>query len=394
MKRPQDFPRRVLLAVTGLSPQVVTETLYALAVAPPEGARFVPTEVHLITTAEGAEHARLMLLDPGDGRYFELCQEHGLAGAGIAFDESHIHVVPGADGQPLADITNEADNTAVADFISERVRAFTADGESALHASIAGGRKTMGFYLGYALSLYGRPQDRLTHVLVSRPFEADHQFYFPPARPRRLIIRDRPVHTSEARVMLADIPFVRLRDGLPERLQQGGASYSQTVAAAQKALEPPLLEIDLARGRVLASGEPVDLQGADLACYLWLAQRRLEGAGPVRGDEPGLAQEYLRVYGRIKSTMSGPYERIEEALGRGTTVDWLGQRRSRVNKALRHALDMPLARAYLIESYGKRPHTRHGLGLSPDQIRIRDHARSLRAWSIARAQPSRSEPKP
>jgi CRISPR-associated protein (TIGR02584 family) len=29
---PSEYSRRVLLAVTGLSPQVVTETLYALAV--------------------------------------------------------------------------------------------------------------------------------------------------------------------------------------------------------------------------------------------------------------------------------------------------------------------------------------------------------------------------
>lgn len=52
---PAEFSRRILLAVTGLSPQVVTETLYALAVA--QGRPFVPTEVHLVTTAKGAEHA-------------------------------------------------------------------------------------------------------------------------------------------------------------------------------------------------------------------------------------------------------------------------------------------------------------------------------------------------
>ncbi|CAK0749007.1 hypothetical protein CCP4SC76_10006 [Gammaproteobacteria bacterium] len=56
-------PRRILLAVTGLSPQVVTETLYALAVMqdPP----WIPDEVQLITTAEGAERARLALLSDG-----------------------------------------------------------------------------------------------------------------------------------------------------------------------------------------------------------------------------------------------------------------------------------------------------------------------------------------
>ena len=72
-----------------------------------------------------------------------------------------------------------ADNDATADAITERLRAFTADPETALHVSIAGGRKTMGYYLGYALSLFGRPQDRLSHVLVSPPFESHPQFYYP-----------------------------------------------------------------------------------------------------------------------------------------------------------------------------------------------------------------------
>jgi CRISPR-associated protein (TIGR02584 family) len=76
-------------------------------------------------------------------------------------------VIIGPDENPLEDIVTEADNVAVADFITEKVRAVTADPEASLHVSIAGGRKTMGFYLGYALSLFGRPQDRLSHVLVS-----------------------------------------------------------------------------------------------------------------------------------------------------------------------------------------------------------------------------------
>ena len=43
------YPRRILLAVTGLSPQVVTETLYALGVAAGQGGAdaLMPTEVHM-----------------------------------------------------------------------------------------------------------------------------------------------------------------------------------------------------------------------------------------------------------------------------------------------------------------------------------------------------------
>jgi len=47
MKEPQEYERKVLLAVTGLSPQVLTETPYALTVQ--QESPFVPTEVHVVT---------------------------------------------------------------------------------------------------------------------------------------------------------------------------------------------------------------------------------------------------------------------------------------------------------------------------------------------------------
>ena len=159
---PARFARRVLLAVSGLTPQVVTETLYALAAD--EHAPFVPTEVHLITSAEGARRAELSLLSDDLGWFHRLCADYHLPG--VRFDRRHIHVMHDAQGQPLTDIRSPQDNQAAADFITAQVRNFTADPSCALHASIAGGRKTMGFYLGYALSLYGRPQDRLSHVLL------------------------------------------------------------------------------------------------------------------------------------------------------------------------------------------------------------------------------------
>jgi CRISPR-associated protein (TIGR02584 family) len=71
--QPHTYPRRVLLMVTGRSPQVVTETLYALCrdQDPP----FVPTEVQVITTSEGAQDARLSLLLEDPGWFHRLCRD-------------------------------------------------------------------------------------------------------------------------------------------------------------------------------------------------------------------------------------------------------------------------------------------------------------------------------
>jgi CRISPR-associated protein (TIGR02584 family) len=109
---PVRFPRRVLLAVTGLSPQVVTETRYALT----RGREpFVPSEIHLVATVEGAERARLFPLSEQPGGFLRFCRDYGLPA--IDFDSGNIHIprTPGdtfsqylsklrrALGEPLAD---------------------------------------------------------------------------------------------------------------------------------------------------------------------------------------------------------------------------------------------------------------------------------------------------
>ena len=360
---PEQAPRRILLAVTGLSPQVVTETLYALAVARPRP--FVPTEIHLITTGEGAERARLTLLDPDEGRFLVMQRDYPQLGAARF---AAIHRVCNVLGDALDDIRTDEDNRACADSITSLVRELTADPAAALHVSIAGGRKTMGFYLGYALSLYGRPQDRLTHVLVAEPFEGDHQFYYPPPRPRVLVIRGRPVSTADARVELAEIPFVRLREGLPDELRTGRAGFTETVAAAQRALAPAQLTIDLARRQLKAGGIAVPMPPAQLAFYCLLARRCKKGLEGLRWSDSGVAEEYLAEYRALSGELSGAYERVARTLRDGMTEECFEQRKARVNRALRDALGDAACRPYLIAAEGKRSVTRYRLTLPASTV--------------------------
>ncbi len=53
--------KSILLAVTGLTPQVVTETLYALH----QQGQTLPEQIHILTTAEGYQRARLTLINDG-----------------------------------------------------------------------------------------------------------------------------------------------------------------------------------------------------------------------------------------------------------------------------------------------------------------------------------------
>lgn len=350
--------RRVLLAVCGLSPQVVTESLYALT---RDEHDTMPLEVHVLTTAPGAERTRLMLLSKDPGWYHRFCREYGVER--ISFLSENIHVITDEEGA-LDDIRTPRDNEAAADQITELIRDLTADPDVALHVSIAGGRKTMGFYAGYALSLYGRQQDRLSHVLVSPPFESHPDFFYPTRETRIIYSLDNtrsPLDSSKAEVTLAEIPFVRLRDGLPSELLTGRARFSETVAAAQAAIGSHVLRIDTASRELDCGGRKVRLPPAELAFYLWMAERRHAGLGPVRWTDADAGEAFLRHYGRLENEFSGAAERTRQALQGGMTKEYFEQRCSKVNRILRDALGSVYATPFLITPHGKRPLTAYGL---------------------------------
>ncbi|WP_020562244.1 CRISPR-associated ring nuclease Csm6 [Methylosarcina fibrata] len=358
--------RHILLCVTGLTPQVVTETLYALH----QEGRTLPEEIRILTTREGAERARLTLIN--DHWLSRFYQDYRLPS--VPFDSGCIHVLQDRFGEPLQDIRSGEDNQTVADGITETIRALTADPEAALHVSIAGGRKTMGFYAGYALSLYGRPQDRLSHVLVSADYESHPQFYYPTPHSQVIYGNDpsrKPLDTRHAAVILADIAFVRLRHGLDRALLDGKSSFSRTVANAQAALGPAQLAIDPDRRLLVAQGTPIKLSPADLAFYLWLLQRRTDSGDAPQCPSDGAPEavygaEYLRHYRRINGKLGGA-DRTEAALRDGMTKAFFEQRKSRINKVLGQALQQA-ASAYLIQAIGKRPRTRYRIGLKKEQI--------------------------
>ncbi len=369
-----DFPRRILLAVTGLTPQVVTETLYALACqAEP---RWVPHEVHLITTAIGAGNARLNLLRP-EGWFHRLCTDYQLPP--IEFPEANIHILHGADGQPLEDIRTQAHNTRAADFITERVRVLTANPNSQLHVSIAGGRKTMGYYLGYALSLYGRPQDRLSHVLVSDPYETNREFYYPTPYVHPIHCRrgDKEI-TKDARdavVDLADIPFVKLREGLPERLRTGQATFSQVVTTANRGLKPPRLVLDIAAQQVVADDEEVELSQVEFLVLLWLAERAARGESATDWSSKEMAEEFLELVERVTNPMSGHADRISQAfVAHGfaplKTPKYFEPHKSRYNSKVEKVLGNRSAARYMIARFRDRERSYFFLPLAPEQIEI------------------------
>ncbi|TMQ76011.1 CRISPR-associated ring nuclease Csm6 [Candidatus Accumulibacter phosphatis] len=341
---------------------------YALAVAP-TASPFIPTEIHLISTRSGAEKARLALLSEEPGWFHRLSRDYALPT--IHFSADTIHVLEDVNGKPLEDIRSPEDNRRAADGITGIIREFTADPDCALHVSIAGGRKTMGFFLGYALSLYGRPQDKLSHVLVSEPFEASLGFYYPtPASHVLEMPGGRLVDSAQAQITLAELPFVSLRHGLPEALLTGRASYNETVEAARHALAPAELQIDLEARRVRAAGKIFALPPAELALLSVFARRALRGEAPLPAPAKELADaDWKKRYLVELRWIAGPMKDLDEterALRKGMDGGYFSAHLSKLKKILRRELG-PAAEPYLISDGGSRPR-RYSLGLRPAAV--------------------------
>ncbi|MEY4979608.1 MAG: hypothetical protein RLZZ352_1878 [Pseudomonadota bacterium] len=367
-------PRRILVCATGLSPQIVTETLFALAVNTPTP--WIPHEIRLITTQRGAENARLMLLSDSPGWFHQLLKDWQLPP--IAFDVSHISILKDPQGQALDDIRNDADNQCAADGIAELVRRLTEDEQTEIHASMAGGRKTMGFFMGYAMSLWGRPQDRLSHVLISAPFESRPEFFYPTPRPHVIPARapgQDPLDASTAQVWLGHIPFVRLRNLLPPSLKNQNTGFAQAVSAANQALDHIDLELDLAEGCVRINQQRIDLPPMQwgLLCLLaWRCQRQLPPlqAPPKKENDPKWKTDALRLLRQAIGEMNIPlnlYNRLEDNRPFGNSFN---EQLSKLEKTLRNSGALPLVGLIERTTISKSRQKGYRLQLKPQQVRI------------------------
>lgn len=373
-----------LLATTGSSPQVITETLFAID----QSGQNWPDEIFLITTSFGKNKAIEGLIT--QGHLERLCQE--IQRKPPVFNASHILVAPGADGAPVEDARSLADHEALANFIMTQVRNLTTHKENSLHASLAGGRKTMTFYIGYAMSLFGRQQDTLSHVLVSPGYENLRDFWFPTLSDayRFLSNGSQTLDASKAEVMLASIPFIRHRSNLPQIILQHENKNIESVDFSRlirlinhgENAEAIHVTIDLNERKIIVS----DLDGTiriefaprllELAFYTLMARATLEDEADItrppdtRGssakkDDIGLAVVFLKElmplcgleYGKTLSDsiqimrdwifrQPGYYlkENTFDSLEAGMSYSWFDTRKTELNLIFREKLPENLLR--------------------------------------------------
>ncbi len=237
-----------LIAVTGMSPAVLTETVWALAhPADKKGERIIPNRVIVLTTTRGANEIKSQLF--GADQIWESLRSHILGPRAAKDNRLHFDVTPdclkvftrkaGGKSLLLDDISSEAENAAVADCITDELWGHVAKPDTRIIASISGGFKTMSALMFSGMTLLGRSYDLITHVLVNTPFDDPHlfpRFYFPKQPQQELNDRDGKVwRACDAQLRLGFVPFVPLND-LLEKYKKP-RSYSDLVAQCRGNLD-------------------------------------------------------------------------------------------------------------------------------------------------------------
>jgi CRISPR-associated protein (TIGR02584 family) len=321
-----------LLAVTGMSPAILTETLWALA---HENPAIIPDRVVVLTTTTGKAAIEKELFTSstafGGSTAWEVLRREILGKSAasdprLITDDLRVITAPNpraGRAEPLDDIRTKDQNAAAADFILEEVRRLVETPDLRLIVSIAGGRKTMGALLYACMTLLGRETDQLTHVLVSDPFDAplDPKFYFPTQPTQKLATREgASVAAANARIDLAIVPFVPLRNLFERDLIKRPSSFNALVQRCRKQVAEFVrrdvkLTIWRSKPRLEVNGVGINLSALQQVLLLFLAERASAGQPPI--EKQTNAVDPLRQFG----------EKLYDARDRGNFADWrLGAR--------------------------------------------------------------------
>ena len=269
--------RIILVSAMGTSPAVLTNTVWGLAHQKPS---IVPDEIVVFITKSGKELLIQRLFDDGvwNEMRSDLKREKIEIDGKLVFGATSIRVIPDADGNEIEDLRTGDDNLRAADFMLSQLRQYTEDSETELHVSIAGGRKTISALLFSCMSLLGREQDKVYHVLLPPALEGGvtPTFYYPKRGSTYTAQVTGKKHKAKyLQCELFEVPFVRMRGWYQEKFKNIPPSYRTLISRVQEIAPPavtyPEIEIDAWNGWVKVDGKAVAMSKPCFAMLLLLA---------------------------------------------------------------------------------------------------------------------------
>lgn len=330
--------KNYLLCVSGMSPAIITETYYWMAKQRHE--KIIADEVLIITTAAGKQKILDELLVAPNNRFSQMAKLYGWPENALTAD--NVFVVQDKAGHFLDDVREPEEFAAFADLVLKVIAEKTSESNCRLHASLAGGRKTMSYYLGLAMNIFGRSNDTLSHVLLDVAYEQAANFYYP-GQAEKLHKRDKDktplelVLDGDHIVEMSEFPIINLSKSINvERLRSQHLSFDDVLTIIkneQNGIVEPLSWAKVKRKYKIKFGhETISLPPTELAMLLWLAWRAKRNQSPVdmtkNPDNPDVPTqvmkqaylEYLLLVEYVKNPSFTLYKSADDLLADNTSL--------------------------------------------------------------------------
>jgi CRISPR-associated protein (TIGR02584 family) len=283
--------KHVFLASLGGSPQVVTETLWALMhpdrmIDQSHRTRqpIVPSIVHLVATSFFNERMFACIEARNTAikeRITMLFLQHDKPAPEVVIDELK-------DGQSkLKDIRTQRENIVYANHITRVVMNYAQRGDTVIHMSLAGGRKSMSSYDHSAMMFFGRVDDELSHVLVEPEILERTSDFWWPDQTERIVQGPNgvqvPTSSDLARVDLVNVPFVRLKVRLPKGVPPEAIDHERLVEFVEFERRADPIIVSWNDKLISVGGQSIPLEPLHFMFFCVLALARVNkwpGAGP------------------------------------------------------------------------------------------------------------------
>ncbi len=327
--------KNILISVSGLTPQVITEALFCLMVKK----KICIDEVYVITTKRGRD---IILGKEAlfDGRKVRLKNEiqalverHKLPSPKFEETDRFI-IVAKEESLELSDVRTDKDNILFPNKVAAFIREKSAEPDCALYCLITGGRKSMSVHLANTLALFAREQDLLLHVLTKEKHEFKNFF---------------PLTKKEAQdCELAEIPFVRLRSLLAPELKEKGVlehSYHNIVQLAQRQLKIMSSQIklilDMEKRELRYGSESQAFEPIEFLFYYYFVDLKLKGKDKITvsdftGDDT--RDTFIRYFEEYYPNI---YVKEKKWAKNGFSKEDFRVRRSKVNSKLKSLFKDP-----------------------------------------------------
>ena len=238
--------------------------------------------------------------------------------------------------------------------------------------------------LTLAAQLYGRPQDRLYHVLVSPEFESNRDFFYPPKTSRQIKLQDKHgqpyfKETKFAQISLINIPFISIRSRLSfDQLKEPKDPGTLMLSLIKE--EETRLTVNLVSRKITYKTIELDMMPSQMALYAFFALQKKQcpknsdncsGCDACFMDIAAITEEQELISKQYKKLCgTRPIEEMSDSGIIGLNAENYRSLRSKINKTISRAFGPYAAKELEISSIGTRPDTRYGIMMDKSRLEI------------------------